>query len=150
MKRRRRTSVIFLWVILLANEMGVPKYYSVQQMDRPSSLILCPSFRSLRINWKTVGGNRQMDLLAKHTQNRGWGREGEGRAVRARGWRRQSQFLHSCFCERFIYSHAQSVCLFCCRKIGGPILGIFIDRSKTHECAWKLGLRPRNSFSGNT
>jgi hypothetical protein len=62
--------------------------------------------------------------------------------------RPQSQFPHSCVCERFIYSHG-SVCLFCCRKLCGPILGIYKNRSQTHE-RWKLGLRPRNSFSGNT
>jgi hypothetical protein len=28
-----------------------------------------------------------------------------------------------------------SVCLFCCRKIGGPIVGIlYINRSQKHEC----------------
>ncbi len=33
----------------------------------------------------------------------------------------------------------QSVCLFCCRKICGPILGIY-HRSQTHECGnWDLG-----------
>ncbi len=36
--------------------------------------------------------------------------------------RPQSRFPHSCVCERFVYSHG-SVCLFCCRKICGPILG---------------------------
>jgi|LakMenE18May11ns_1017448.scaffolds.fasta_scaffold9586978_1 hypothetical protein len=47
-----------------------------------------------------------------------------------------------------IYLFPQSVCLFCCRKIGGPILGIY--RSLTDTWMWKLGLRPHNSFSGNT
>ncbi len=40
----------------------------------------------------------------------------------------QSQFLHSCFCEQFIY---------------------FSDRSAYSAAGmWKLGLRPHNSFSG--
>ncbi len=38
--------------------------------------------------------------------------------------RPQSQFLHSCFCELFKY-FPRLVCLFCCRKIGGPIVGIY-------------------------
>ncbi len=40
----------------------------------------------------------------------------------------------------------RSVCLFCCRKISGPIVGIY--RSLTDTCMWKLGLRPRNAYSG--
>ena len=38
--------------------------------------------------------------------------------------RPQSQFPHLCVCERCIYSHG-SVCLFCCRKICGPIQKIY-------------------------
>jgi hypothetical protein len=30
---------------------------------------------------------------------------------------------HSCVCQRFIYFR-NSICLFCCMKIYGPILGI--------------------------
>ncbi len=47
-----------------------------------------------------------------------------------------------------IYIFPCSVCLFCNRKICGPILGIY--KSLTDTWMWKLGLRPRNSFSGNT
>jgi hypothetical protein len=39
-------------------------------------------------------------------------------------------------------------CLFCCRKICGPILGIY--KSLTDAWMWKLGLRPRNSQKRNT
>ncbi len=39
--------------------------------------------------------------------------------------RPQSQFLHSCFCDRFIFPRL--VCLFCCRKTGGPIVEIYIS-----------------------
>ncbi len=39
------------------------------------------------------------------------------------------------------------VCLFCYRKICGRILGIY--KSLTDTWMWKLGMRPRNSFSGN-
>ncbi len=51
----------------------------------------------------------------------------------------QSQFLHSCFCEWFICPTI--VCLFCCRKICRPILGIYcINRSQIHECGnWDWG-----------
>jgi hypothetical protein len=41
-----------------------------------------------------------------------------------------------------------SVCLFCCREICGPILGIY--KSFTDTWMWKLGLRPRNSQKRNT
>jgi hypothetical protein len=48
--------------------------------------------------------------------------------------RPQSQFRNSCVCERFIYSQDRSV-----------------DRwwKYINHDTWKLGLRPRNSFSGN-
>ncbi len=61
----------------------------------------------------------------------------------------ESQFPHSCVCGRFIlvYSY-RSVCLICGRKICGPILGIY--KSLTDTWMWKLGLRPRNSFTGHT
>ncbi len=41
-----------------------------------------------------------------------------------------------------------SVCLFCCRKICGPILGIY--KSLTDTWMWKLGLRPHNSQKRKT
>jgi hypothetical protein len=50
--------------------------------------------------------------------------------------RLQSKFLHLCFCGRFIFSHNRSV--FCCRKIGGPIME-YIYRSQTHECGVEIG-----------
>ncbi len=48
----------------------------IQQMDRPSSRNPCPSYTAgyeghMSIKWKTVGGNGQLDLFAKHTQNFG-------------------------------------------------------------------------------
>ncbi len=53
--------------------------------------------------------------------------------------RLQSQFLHSCFCERFLYI-LWSVSLFFCRKRGGPNVGIYTDRLHTHECGnWDWG-----------
>jgi hypothetical protein len=36
-----------------------------------------------------------------------------------------SQFPHSCVCERF-YIFPRLICLFCCRKVCGPILGLGI------------------------
>ncbi len=50
-------------------------------------------------------------------------------------------------CLWAIYLFPWSVCLFCCRKIYGPILGI--QKLLTNTWLWKLGLWPR-SFSGNT
>ncbi len=38
-----------------------------------------------------------------------------------------------------IYIFPRSVCLFCCRKICGPIMGIY--KSLTDTWMWKLGLR---------
>jgi hypothetical protein len=59
--------------------------------------------------------------------------------------RPQPQFPHSCVCDRFIFSQDRSA--VCCRKICGQILGIF--QSLTDTWMWKLGLRPRNPFSGS-
>ncbi len=47
-----------------------------------------------------------------------------------------------------IFLFPRYVCLFCCRKICGPILGI--NKSLTDIWKWKLGLRPRNSQKRNT
>ncbi len=41
-----------------------------------------------------------------------------------------------------------SICLFCCRKISGTILGIY--KSLTDTWIWKLGLKLRNSFPKKT
>jgi hypothetical protein len=40
-----------------------------------------------------------------------------------------------------VYIFPGSVCLFCCREICGPILGIY--KSLTDTCMWKLGLQGR-------
>jgi hypothetical protein len=40
-----------------------------------------------------------------------------------------------------------SVHIFSCSRIGSPIVAIY--ESLTYTWMWKLGLRPRNSFSGN-
>ncbi len=57
----------------------------------------------------------------------------------------QSQFLHSCVCERLyiprIGPHIS------CIRIGRSIVGIY--KSITDTWMWKLGLWPRKSFSGN-
>jgi hypothetical protein len=37
-------------------------------------------------------------------------------------------------CLWAIYIFPRFVCLFCCRKICGPILGKYLNRSQTHEC----------------
>jgi hypothetical protein len=47
-----------------------------------------------------------------------------------------------------IYIFSGSVCLFCCRKICGPILEIY--KSLTETWVSKLGLRLRNSQKRNT
>ena len=46
-----------------------------------------------------------------------------------------------------IYMFPGSVCLFCCRKICGPMLGI--HNSLTDTWMWKLGLRQHNSQKRN-
>ncbi len=53
--------------------------------------------------------------------------------------RPQSQFPHSCVCERFIYFQDQSTYF--------PAAGIY--KSLTDTWMWKLGLRLHNSFSGS-
>ncbi len=46
------------------------------------------------------------------------------------------------------YIFPGAVCLFFCREICGPILGIY--KSLIDTWMWKLGLRPRNSKKKNT
>ncbi len=50
-------------------------------------------------------------------------------------------------CLWAIYIFSRLFCLVCCSQICGPILGIY--KSLTNTWMRKLGLRPRNSFSGN-
>ncbi len=69
--------------------------------------------------------------------------------------RKEIARLHSCFCERFIF--LWSVCLFCCRQVGGPNVGIY--RSLTNKWMWNwdwgraipfLGIRNSNFFAVRT
>jgi hypothetical protein len=60
--------------------------------------------------------------------------------------RPQSQFPHSCVCERFIYAHNWST-YYAAGKYG-QILGIY--KTLTDTWMWILGLRPCNSISGYT
>ncbi len=62
--------------------------------------------------------------------------------------RQQSQFPCTFMCLWAIYIFTRSVCLSCYRKICGPILVIY--KLLTDTWIWNWGLRPRNSFSGNT
>ncbi len=55
-------------------------------------------------------------------------------------------FHTECVCERFVYSQYRSA-YKSCRKICGPILGIYNSLTDTWMC--QLGLKPHNSFSGN-
>ncbi len=47
-----------------------------------------------------------------------------------------------------IYISIPTVCLFWCRKISGPIVGIY--KSLAYTWMWKLALRPCSFFSGST
>ncbi len=52
--------------------------------------------------------------------------------------RTQSQFPHSCFCERFIYFHDRSTCFPAAEQTDRS--QEYINRSKKHECRnWDCG-----------
>ena len=55
--------------------------------------------------------------------------------------------ISTCMCLSEIYIFPGSVHIFFCSRIDRPIMGIY--KSFTDTRMWKLGLRPRNSFSGN-
>jgi hypothetical protein len=47
----------------------------------------------------------------------------------------------NCVCERFIYPGFIHIHVFFCRRIGRASVGIYINRSQTHECGeWDCGL----------
>ncbi len=62
--------------------------------------------------------------------------------------RPQSQFPHSCVCERFIYYQYRFTYFSVAVAVFWPFVEIY--KSFTDIWMWKLGLRPCNSFSGNT
>ncbi len=61
--------------------------------------------------------------------------------------RAQSQFPHSCVCERFIYSQDRST--YFLQQNRQIDRGNILYKSLTNAWMWKLGLWPRKSFSGN-
>ncbi len=61
--------------------------------------------------------------------------------------RPQPQFPHSCVFERFILYIPRVSLHISSSRTGRPIVGIY--NSLTDTWMWKLGLRPRYSFSGN-
>jgi hypothetical protein len=61
--------------------------------------------------------------------------------------RPQPQFPHSCVCERFIYSQDRST--YFLQQKRQTHRGNIPGNSLTDTGMWKLGLRPRYSFSGN-
>jgi hypothetical protein len=50
----------------------------------------------------------------------------------------------------YIFPGSVCLCLLCCRKICGPILGIYINLSQTHECGNWIGTEVAQFLSGNT
>jgi hypothetical protein len=62
--------------------------------------------------------------------------------------RPQPQFLHSCVCERFTYIFPGSAHIFPPAEMAAPSWE-YMYNSLTNTGMWKLGLRPRYSFSGN-
>ncbi len=50
-------------------------------------------------------------------------------------------------CLWAIYIFPGLIHIFSCSRIGRPMVGLY--KSLTDTWMWKLGLRPRNSFSGN-
>ncbi len=62
----------------------------------------------------------------------------------------QSQFLHSCVCEWFIYCIPTIGLPIMLEEICRPILGLYKSLTDKHAWMWKLGPRPRYSQKRNT
>ncbi len=58
-----------------------------------------------------------------------------------------NSYIHFSVCDLYVYSHDRSDLSAAGKYGGGPMVRIYIWLTDTWM--WKLGLRPRNSFSGN-
>ncbi len=92
-----------------------------------------PEFLSSRLNWVHPPPPPQASVSPPLGS---WGGGGEGDTRTATFPIPTVMFLWA------IYIFLWSVCLFCCRKIGWPYVGILIDRSRHMSVEIKLGLRP--------
>ncbi len=102
-----------------------------------SKPFLCPQFIVITIEWLSMTGERKKVTLQ---------RKSHLCIPRKEIARPQSQFrMHVSVSDLCIPRIGPNI--FLCSRIGRPIVGIY--KSLTDTWMWKLGLRPRNSFSGN-
>ncbi len=110
--------------------------WSVQILDTPPKTLSRVHLK--KINRKKMFSPKRVSNLGRLTVPKIWNKHSQKRNCAAPGRIPTFLFMWA------IYIFPWSVCLFCCRKIGGPKVGIY--RLLTDTWMWKLGLRPAAQF----
>ncbi len=143
-RQREKLLVMFTCIfltIVLSGQINYLMQLSLYEGFSPAPII--PHTQSLVIEerWKIY-----LYMVYEHTAKTQY-RKFETNIPRKVIARPQSQYPHSCVCDGFIYSQDQSAYSAAGKYVDRSL---WIYKSLTDTWMWKLGLRPRNFFSGIT